>query len=49
MKVGASSHSLEYCNQYAMSFYVFINKLNLSGNFCNGATFPIILGIILNS
>lgn len=46
MKVGARSHSLDYYNQYAVSFYVSINKLNSSGNFCNGTTFPIMLGII---
>lgn len=40
MKAGASSHSLEYCDQYTVSFYVSINKLNSSGNFCNGT--PII-------
>lgn len=49
MKVGARSHSLDYYNQYAVSFYVSINKLNSSGNFCNGTTFPIMLGIILVS
>lgn len=49
MKSGASSHSLEYCNQYTVSFSVSINKLNSSGNFCHGTTFPIMLGIILNS